>query len=224
MYLEPSNISGGIFTVSAVDLYKEIVIWRNTGTAPNQNDKWIPIARSTGGNQISPGRTEGSRIFIMNNWRFVPASQSHQIVITGAIGLDFDTNTNGQLFAFSLVPSQYRVSVEYQAPNIIDTVATSGGVGVSASDLWNFGNRSLTDKSGFSLSSAGVRAIWEFVLTNASSVSGSAGRALERIAKVLGVGNTSVTASNTARSTGDGSISQTITDNGDGSKTMSGSP
>ena len=53
---------------------------------------------------------------------------------------------------------------------------------------------------------------------------GTIGRLLYWIGKMFGATSTSVTASNTARTTGDGTINQTITTNPDGSKTMSGNP
>jgi len=53
---------------------------------------------------------------------------------------------------------------------------------------------------------------------------GTIGRLLYWIGKLFGATSTSVTASNTARTTGDGVINQTITTNFDGSKTMSGNP
>ena len=53
---------------------------------------------------------------------------------------------------------------------------------------------------------------------------GTIGRLLYWIGKMFGATSTPVTASNTARTTGDGTINQTITTNPDGSKTMSGNP
>ena len=53
---------------------------------------------------------------------------------------------------------------------------------------------------------------------------GTIGRMLYWIGKMFGATSTPVTASNTARTTGDGTINQTITTNPDGSKTMSGNP
>ena len=53
---------------------------------------------------------------------------------------------------------------------------------------------------------------------------GTIGRLLYWIGKMFGATSTTVTASNTARTTGDGTINQTITTNADGSKTMSGNP
>ena len=53
---------------------------------------------------------------------------------------------------------------------------------------------------------------------------GTIGRLLYWIGKLFGATSTPVTASNTARTTGDGTINQTITTNPDGSKTMSGNP
>ena len=53
---------------------------------------------------------------------------------------------------------------------------------------------------------------------------GTIGRLLYWIGKLFGATSTTVTASNTARTTGDGTINQTITTNPDGSKTMSGNP
>ena len=53
---------------------------------------------------------------------------------------------------------------------------------------------------------------------------GTIGRLLYWVGKLFGATSTSVTASNSARITGDGTINQTITTNADGSKTMSGNP
>ena len=49
-------------------------------------------------------------------------------------------------------------------------------------------------------------------------------RNILRLAKIHGLTNTPVTASDTSRATGDRDVSQTITTNPNGSKTMSGSP
>ena len=53
---------------------------------------------------------------------------------------------------------------------------------------------------------------------------GTIGRLLYWVGKLFGVTSTTVTASNTARTTGDGTINQTITTNADNSKTMNGNP
>jgi hypothetical protein len=55
--------------------------------------------------------------------------------------------------------------------------APSGGGGLTAADVWSYATRSLTDKAGFSLSSAGVQAIWDFLTSSINTV-GSVGVAI----------------------------------------------
>lgn len=152
----PSN---GLLEFNAADLFSEIVVWRNGGTTPNQNDKWTKPVRAIGGDSKSGDRKVGSSVFMMNDWRLVPFSANQTIRILGDIGLDADTNTNKVLFAFDLVSSIYRVSVEYQSPNIIDIVNVSGGDRaallsilatplLTAADVWAYTPvRSLTTSS-----------------------------------------------------------------------------
>lgn len=116
------------------------------------------------------------------------------------------------------------VEIRYQTSQGLSLVQLPGsGGGVTPAQVWSYSDRSLTDKSGFSLSPAGITAIWSFAAAGVATV-GSAARYLTRLAKIHGLTGASVTASNTARTTSDGDVNQAITDNGDGSKTMSGSP
>jgi hypothetical protein len=52
---------------------------------------------------------------------------------------------------------------------------SAAGSGATAQEVWEYETRSLTDKSGFSLSSAGVQAIWD-ALTSALTTVGSIGK------------------------------------------------
>jgi hypothetical protein len=77
--------------------------------------------------------------------------------------------------------------------HLLTNITTSGSIGKllkdnvdaaissrsshSAADVWASATRSLTDKAGFSLSSAGVQAIWDFLTSSISAV-GSVGVAI----------------------------------------------
>jgi len=65
--------------------------------------------------------------------------------------------------------------------------------------------------------------VWAVPYSGLTQV-GTIGRMLYWVGKLFGATPTSVTASIDARTTGDGTINQTITTNSDGSKTMSGNP
>lgn len=53
--------------------------------------------------------------------------------------------------------------------------AAGSGSGATAQEVWEYATRSLTDKAGFSLSAAGIQAIWD-ALTSALTTVGSIGK------------------------------------------------
>jgi hypothetical protein len=68
--------------------------------------------------------------------------------------------------------SRFTANALEQAP-----AGGGGGTGATAQEVWEYATRSLTDKAGFSLSAAGVQAIWD-ALTTALTTVGSIGKRL----------------------------------------------
>ena len=67
--------------------------------------------------------------------------------------------------------SRFTANALEQAPS------GGGGSGATAQEVWEYATRSLTDKAGFSLSSAGIQAIWD-ALTTALTTASSIGKLL----------------------------------------------
>jgi hypothetical protein len=87
----------------------------------------------------------------------------------------------------------------------------------TAAEIWQNSDRTLTTAGNTAIATS----VWSFIVGTISTV-GSAARLLNRLAKIHGLTNVSVSASDTGRTTSDGDVNQTITTNVDGSKTMSG--
>jgi len=106
------------------------------------------------------------------------------------------------------------------------TAPDNAGIGSLNSKLTSAranGFDSLSNLDALITSRATPDQVWAVSYLSLTQV-GTIGRMLYWIGKMFGATSTPVTASNTARTTGDGTINQTITTNPDGSKTMSGNP
>ena len=114
------------------DLYREVVDWGNSDTSGDPNSRWLFPMRATGGNLTSQARREGTRVFFQHDWALIPADTSHSIIINGAGGVDIETNTTNTFWDFSSLNTASRINVQYDSPNLIDTIeinASGGGGG-----------------------------------------------------------------------------------------------
>ena len=189
------TLTTGTTSISIEDAYSRWVDWARL----SDNAKFLPAFRVVGGESDGTGGFTGRYVFIRNGWSIVPQSVNHTLNIIG---------------------NPYRDPSDLSGVPIISTVS-----GFTISILINRSSQAQgisTGGSAFTPSQLAAE-VWAVPYSGLTQT-GTIGRLLYWIGKLFGATSTSVTASNTARTTGDGVINQTITTNFDGSKTMSGNP
>jgi len=189
------TLTTGTTSISIEDAYSRWVDWARL----SDNAKFLPAFRVVGGESDGTGGFTGKYVFIRNGWSIVPQSVNHTLNIIG---------------------NPYRDPSDLSGVPIISTVS-----GFTISILINRSSQAQgisTGGSAFTPSQLAAE-VWAVPYSGLTQT-GTIGRLLYWIGKLFGATSTPVTASNTARTTGDGTISQTITTNPDGSKTMSGNP
>jgi hypothetical protein len=132
-----ATLSAGTTALSVVDLWSRWEDWVATG----DNSKYLPMFVSVGGNTIDAGAGTSVPLycFLVNGWRVKPQEANHSLSVTGGVllvdgGGDPFVNTTGV----------YNVRISYSQPVQAITVATGGGGGTTAADVWAYANRSLT--------------------------------------------------------------------------------
>ena len=117
-----TEIAGGIDnTLDVQEIYSEWKEWVRL----SDNAKYLPAFRTIGGDPVSPTQNAGITYFLLNGWLIVPADLDHQLTLVGNIVPDGGV---GNIFA--AVPGR-TVSTSVNFSNLIDTVATGGGSGLT---------------------------------------------------------------------------------------------
>ncbi len=201
--------SGTTYLDVQIDLYSASKEWLLS------NAHWPPpFSDAIGGQALGSDKYAGRTYFLGNGWKIKPDTANHTLILEGNLFRDPADNTPSII---AEVPG-YSVLVQLRSSIEAQGVATSGSGGATPAQIWSYNDRTL--------STSGVNAIttavWGFV-TSAITTTGSAARHLTRLAKIHGLTAANVTASTIGRSTSDGDVNQTITDNA-GTKTMSGDP
>lgn len=132
IYLGTDQVASGELRFNAADFLSEIIDWRNIGTPPNQNDKWVRPIRAAGGDDKGDGQRIGTTVFLMNDWVMAFPDQTLHVVIEGELLLDQSTNTNNARFYFDNLSPSSRVTVEFETPGRIEIVEVSAN-GVTGS-------------------------------------------------------------------------------------------
>lgn len=127
-------ISSGTTTVDAKDLYSRWKDW----VVLSDNAKYLGAMSVLGGDPLPGGRYLGTTYFIENGWKIRPYEGNHTLVLSGNLysrdGSDPFVNTLGN----------YNVRIMLTVSNLVDTVATGGGSGATAAEVWNYTNRTLS--------------------------------------------------------------------------------
>lgn len=127
-------------SVTASEIWSRWVDW----VASGDNSKYLPAMTQVGGDDLGSGLLIPIYIFLQNGWRVRPMEASHSLTITGNLfvagGGTPVVNTLGT----------FNVSVQYTVPVQAQAVSTSGGggSGLTAAQVWEYPNRTITDFSG----------------------------------------------------------------------------
>lgn len=111
------------------DLWSRWVEWFLTG----DNSKYGLAMRQVGGDDIdvSAGTSIPPYIYLQNGWKIKPREANHTLAVTNGILL-----VEGGGEPFIPTTGAYTVQINYQQPVQAITVATGGGGGSTAADIW----------------------------------------------------------------------------------------
>jgi hypothetical protein len=146
LYGRASEVSGGFFEFTQEELYDEWFDW----ALDDNNLRYYPAFRNTGGDDIGGGSYVGNYIFLMNDtWKGVPPDVDPVTVqITGSFYGDNPLVTTMEMIAGNTTTLLVRNSA------LAIGIETGGGGGATAAQVWAYATRALTDKAGFSISGA----------------------------------------------------------------------
>jgi hypothetical protein len=147
-------LTGGTVVLDIRDLYSRWKDWVSAGNA-QYPVAFLPI----GGEPIdlSAGTEIPFYSFLINGWRVRPQESSHTLKVTNGILL---VDGGGDPFVDTI--GAYMVRINYQQPVQAITVATGGGGGVTAQEVWDHGTRTLT--GGVPTAEQNADAVWSKVL------------------------------------------------------------
>lgn len=130
-------------TISSSTLWSEWVRWLDEDPI---NTKWLPAMKQVGGDDLGSGLLIPPYIFLINGWRIRPMEMNHLLVITGNVFVD----GGGQPVVNTL--GSYNVSVQYTVPVQAQGYSTtSSGSSITADQIWNYAERTLTASTTSSL-------------------------------------------------------------------------
>lgn len=131
--------------VTASEIWSRWVDWHATG----DNSKYPVAMRELGGDDLGSGLLVPLYYFLLNGWRVRPMEANHLLTITGNLFVDGGgspvVNTLGN----------YNVSVQYTVPVQAQGISTSGS-SLTATEVWTYPTRTLTDSGGGSGGSGGT--------------------------------------------------------------------
>lgn len=117
--------------LDVMDLWSRWLDWWLT----SDNSKYEIAMEQVGGNDIDTiaGTKIPIYIYLKNGWKIRPREAHHTLAVTNGILL-----TDNGSDPFINTVGAYMVRVNYQQPVQALTVATGGGSGASASEIWNY--------------------------------------------------------------------------------------
>jgi hypothetical protein len=124
-------LSAGTVELDVKDLYSR---WKDWVIA-SDNAKYVEAFSSVGGDPIdlSAGTFIPAYAFLRNGWRIRPQEASHTLAVTNGILL---VDGGGDPFINTI--GSFIVRINYQQPVQAITVATSGGSGLTAAQVWAY--------------------------------------------------------------------------------------
>lgn len=143
------TLTSGTTAFLANDLYSRWKDWVRSGNA-----QWLPAFTSVGGESIGGGLTSGFYLFLQNGWSIIPDSIDHTLTVQGNLIRSPDDLSGEPVFQ----PVSASVLIIQQSSAVAIGYSTGGGTSLTPTDIWTHPTRSLTDKTGFSLTS-GERSI-----------------------------------------------------------------
>jgi hypothetical protein len=119
------------------DLWSRYVDWYLT----SDNSKYGPAMSQVGGNDIDTvaGTSIPVYIYLENGWKVKPKEANHTLSVVNGILLTSDSST-----PYQATTGSYNVVIRDQQPVQAIGVATGGGGGSSAADIWSY---TLTGKT-----------------------------------------------------------------------------
>lgn len=202
-------LSTGTTFVSVQDMYSRAKDAWLSGT----HARYLFPFKVTGGEPIGSGKYTGQVYFLSNGWQIKPQSANHRLTVDGNLFRD-PLDTDPQLPLDVQLPG-YSISVSYERSNLAQGISTSGG---SSTDPV------IVSSSSVNAIAAAVAATFGTLVTNVwsfatRSLTGNQADQLAETHQILGLDSDNpVTASTVSRTSG--TITQVITTNPDGSKTM----
>lgn len=135
------------------DLWSRWVDW----VATSDNSKYLPAMSQTGGNDIDVGAGTSIPIYIFleNGWKVKPKEANHTLTVTNGILLTSDGST-----PYQNTTGSYNVVIRDQQPVQAITVATGGGGGSTAADIWGDTSSYPSGSKGDMLSTAQLMALY----------------------------------------------------------------
>ncbi len=134
-------ISANTFEIDAQALYSN---WKRWIISDSQNSTYVQAFRSIGGESISNVKTIAPYIEILNNWRIKPWDGDYTLTVLGNL---FAT---GGVNPFVGAVGNILLSLETTG-NALALNTGGGGSGASASEIWNYPNRTSTEPSDLDL-------------------------------------------------------------------------
>lgn len=130
-----------------VDLYGAWKEW----VATSDNAKFLPALTAIGGDPISGAVSLGSTFFLENGWRIRPYSGNHTLTVEGNL------YTREGVSPFVAAVGSYNVMVNMTTSNLINTVSTAGGGGLTTTQAGQLETAALASATARKL--AGNRAV-----------------------------------------------------------------
>ena len=115
-------------SVTASEIYSRWVDW----VALSDNAKYLPAFKQVGGDELGSGLYIPPYLFLLNGWRVRPMEANHTLVITGNLFVDGG--------GVPIVPTlgTFNVSAQYTVPVQAQGIATGGGGGLTAAQVWEY--------------------------------------------------------------------------------------
>lgn len=115
-------------SVSAAEIFSRWEDWAATG----DNGKYLPAFRHLGGDDLGGGLYVANYFFLLNGWRVRPMEANHALTITGNLFVE-----GGGIPVVNTLGA-FNVSVQYTVPVQAQGIATGGGGGLTAAQVWDY--------------------------------------------------------------------------------------
>lgn len=113
-------------SVTASEIWSRWVDWQGT----SDNSKYPPAFTQVGGDDLGSGLFIPVYMFLQNGWRVRPMEANHTLIITGNLFVQ------GGGVPLVQTLGAYNVSAQYTVPVQAQGIATSGGAGATAAEVW----------------------------------------------------------------------------------------